>query len=305
MQHLNQVGMGLRCQHYAEVANSLPRLGWLEVHSENFFAQGGQPLSYLEKIGDNYPISFHGVGLSLGSATGIQQTHLLKLKNLITHFSPCLVSEHLSWSAAGGTQLPDLLPLPYTEESLTLLTDHINQVQNTLNRQILIENISTYLQFNHSVIPEYEFINALAQRTQCGILLDLNNLYVNSRNHGWQTDVYLSSIDKKYIKELHLSGHIEKKIAPSFRAIGSADAQDINRKPLPLYSAGMAASILIDTHSQPVSMPVWSLYSQAQYRLGPLPTLIEWDQDLPELNILLAEVEKARQLMEEIHAQPA
>jgi uncharacterized protein (UPF0276 family) len=279
MHHLVQVGMGLRCKHYAEVANSRPQIGWLEVHSENFFAQGGQPLSYLKKIGNNYPISFHGVGLSLGSATGIPQNHLRKLKNLITIFSPCLVSEHLSWSAAGGMQLPDLLPLPYTEESLTILTDRINQVQNTLNRQILIENISTYLQFKHSVIPEYEFINALAQRTQCGVLLDINNLYVNSRNHGWQTDIYLNSIGKKYIKELHLGGHIEKKIADS--------------------------SILIDTHNQPVSMPVWGLYSQALHRFGPLPTLIEWDQDIPALNILLAEVEKARQLMEKIHAHTA
>ena len=269
------VGIGLRAQHYEQVMNTCPKIGWFEVHSENYFSQGGRPLDYLEKIRRNYPISLHGVGLSIGSADGIQKAHLLKLKNLITTFSPCLVSEHLSWSAAGGFHFNDLLPLPYTEESLKMLTDRINHVQNTVNRQVLIENISTYLQFTHSTIPEYEFINELAQRTHCGILLDINNLYVNSRNHGWNTTTYLDNIRKHHIQEIHLAGFMEKRVDN--------------------------ASILIDTHSQPVSDSVWNLYSQTLRRFGPLPTLIEWDQNIPELETLLDEAEKARKMMGTLH----
>ncbi len=258
-----QVGVGLRAQHYEEVINTRPQIGWFEVHSENYFGSGGKPLDYLEKIRRDFPLSFHGVGLSLGSADGIQQAHLLKLKNLITAFSPCFVSEHLSWSAVGSLHLNDLLPLPYTEESLQMFIERIDQLQNTLNRQILIENISAYLQFTHSTIPEYEFINELTQRTQCGILLDINNLYVNSRNHNWDTNTYLDNIHHRHIKEIHLAGFTENNIE--------------------------GASILIDTHSQPVLEPVWNLFSQAMSRFGPLPTLIEWDHNIPDLSILLNE----------------
>lgn len=266
------VGIGLRPQHYEEVIHTKPQIGWFEVHSENYFGPGGKPRDYLERLRRDYPFSFHGVGLSLGSADQIQEAHLLRLKNLIDLFSPCLVSEHLSWSAIGGSHLNDLLPLPYTEDSLALIIDRVNQVQNILNRQILIENISSYLQFTYSPIPEYEFINELAQRTHCGILLDLNNLYINSHNHGWDIDIYLKYISTKHVKEIHLAGFVQN---------------DIDEK-----------SILIDTHSRPVSASVWELYAKAMQRFGMTPTLIEWDQDIPELLVLLKEAEKARKIME-------
>lgn len=266
------VGVGLRSQHYETVLNSHPQVGWFEVHSENYFSEGGKPFDYLQKIGCEYPLSFHGVGLSLGSADGIDKAHLLKLKKLIGIFSPCLVSEHLSWSSVGGIYAHDLLPLPYTEESLEIVTAHINQAQNTLNRQILIENVSAYLQFSHSTIPEYEFMNALAQRTHCGLLLDINNLYVNSRNHGWNIKIYLDAIQAHHIKEIHLAGFVENQL--------------------------QSGSILIDSHSQPVSTFVWDLYSETIRRFGPLPTLIEWDQNLPDFSILLSEAAKAQKIID-------
>jgi uncharacterized protein len=269
------VGIGLRPQHYEEIIRTKPEIGWFEVHSENYFGPGGKPRNYLEQLRRDYPLSFHGVGLSLGSADQIQKTHLLRLKNLIDVFSPRLVSEHLSWSAIGDVHLNDLLPLPYTEDSLVLIVDRINQVQDTLNCQILIENISSYLQFTHSTIPEYEFINELAQRTHCGILLDLNNLYINSRNHGWDMDTYLNYIAKNHVKEIHLAGFVEN---------------NVNEQ-----------AILIDTHSRPVSAPVWDLYAKAVRRFGAVPTLIEWDQDIPELFILQREAEKASKILERYH----
>ena len=266
------VGIGLRSQHYEEIMRTKPKIGWFEVHSENYFGEGGKPRHYLQKLRKDYPFSFHGVGLSLGSADRIQKAHLLRLKNLINMFSPCLVSEHLSWSVVEDIYVNDLLPLPYTEDSLALIIDRINQVQDTLNCQILIENISSYLQFADSIIPEYEFINELAQRTHCGILLDINNLYVSSHNHGWDMDIYLSCLSKNHVKEIHLAGFI---------------ANNIDEK-----------TILIDAHSKPIAAPVWDLYAKAVQLFGPVPTLIEWDQDIPELFILQKEAEKAGKVLE-------
>lgn len=270
------IGIGYRPQHYSDLIRVKPPIGWLEVHSENYFGDGGKPQYDLAQLRKDYPLSFHGVGLSLGSADSLQKNHLLKLKNLIDIFSPILISEHLSWSGIGGRYLNDLLPLPYTEEWLNLLVDRINQVQFFLNRQILIENISTYLQFSHSTIPECEFLNELAQRSHCGILLDLNNLYVNSYNHGWDIDTYLTRISKNHIKEIHLAGFTENQVDDQV--------------------------VLIDTHSKPIAGTVWDIYIKAIKHFGILPTLIEWDQEIPELDVLLKEAEKADKILQ-VHAE--
>lgn len=264
-------GIGLRPKHYQDVIETNPAVGWFEVHSENYFGKDGKPHFYLEKICQNYPLSFHGIGLSLGSADAINLAHLATLKKLIDRYLPTFVSEHLCWSSVGGHYLHDLLPLPYTEEALNLFVKHIHQVQEILNRQILIENISSYLQFTHTSIPEYQFVTEIAQRTGCGIVLDINNLYVNSVNHGWNAKEYLYNIPTEFVHEIHLAGFTENQFD---------------------YGA-----ILIDTHSKPVAAAVWELYSQALQHLGAKPTLIEWDKDIPDFNVLLEEAQKANQIL--------
>lgn len=272
----SQIGVGLRAQHYLDVINTRPNIGWFEVHSENYFGQYGKPLYYLEKISQNYPLSFHGVGLSLGSMDPLDERHLEKLKNLVQRFEPFFVSEHLCWSSFGGTHLNDLLPLPYTEESLNHVVSRINKVQEHLNKTILIENISAYLQFAHSTISENEFITEVAIRTGCGILLDVNNLYVNAVNHGVNAKLYLQSIPIHLVKELHLAGFAENH-----------------------FKNG---SILIDAHNRPVAKEVWELYKETLIRFGSLPTLIEWDKDIPALDVLVCEAQKAQRVLESIDA---
>lgn len=271
-----QVGIGLRGQHYEEIIATKPKIGWFEVHSENYFGAGGKPIYYLEKIRAEYPISLHGVGLSLGSTDELDYHHLSKLKKLIEQFDPILVSEHLCWSSVQGSHLNDLLPLPYTEASLSFIIDRVKKVQDYLGRQMLIENISMYLQYAHSVIPEQEFMREVAQQTGCGILFDVNNLYVNKINHGWNAEAYIAALPSAYVKEIHLAGFTEKNF-------------DDGR-------------ILIDTHNQQVNLAVWDLYRQAIIRLGKIPTLIEWDTDIPELSLLLAEAQKADKILEQAHA---
>ncbi len=263
----NNTGVGLRSEHYQDILATLPKVGWLEIHPENYFGEGGKPLYYLQKIREHYPISFHGVGLSLGSCDELNQHHLKKLAHLIDRFDPILISEHLSWSSFGGNYLHDLVPLPYTTETLDHLCARINQVQDLLQKQILLENISSYLEYEHSSYCESEFLTQIVRRTGCGILLDINNLYVNSKNHGWDVENYLANIPKDSVQEIHLAGFTEND-----------------------YGDG---TILIDTHNQPVAEPVWELYKRAITHLGRIPTLIEWDKDLPELAILLEEAKKA------------
>lgn len=265
-------GIGLRAQHYQEVIARQPSIGWFEVHSENYFGEGGLPLHYLRLIRDNYPLSLHGVGLSLGSTDDLNYEHLDRLKKLITEFEPGLVSEHLCWSSINGHYMNDLLPLPYTEEALSLVAEHLHLVQDYLGRQLLIENISTYLEFTYSTIPEYEFIRALVQQTGCGILLDVNNLYVNSRNHGWSLIDYIEALPTDAIAEIHLAGFVSNPLA--------------------------TGSILIDSHNQPVASAVWALYEQTVKQIGQRPTLIEWDKDIPELDVLLGEADKATIILE-------
>ena len=265
-------GVGLRPVHYRQILQERPRVGWFEVHSENYFGAGGQPLHYLESIRDAYPLSLHGVGLSLGSAGPLDEDHLRRLGDLISRIQPGLVSEHLSWGRVGPRHLNDLLPLPYTEEALGVVCDHIDEVQERLRRQILVENISSYIQFRQSTIPEGEFIARVAQRTGCGILLDVNNLYVNEANNGIDPVAYLDALPVSSIREIHLAGH------------------------------DRAGTLLIDTHGTRVAAPVWELYVQALDRFGPVATLIEWDTDIPPLEVLLDEARHAATVMRSRHA---
>ena len=272
-------GIGLRAEHYQDVINTHPDIGWFEVHSENYFGKGGKPHFYLDLIRQDYPVSFHGVGLSLGSIDELNVQHLRNLKNIIERYSPAFISEHLCWSSIDGNYFNDLLPIPYTEEALNHLINRINHVQDYLNRQILIENISSYLQFNYSLIPEYEFLNALVNHTGCGILLDINNLYVNSINHGWNIIKYIENISVTHIHEIHLAGFTEQ-------SLGNG-------------------SIIIDSHNKPVAEEVWQLYSLAMQRFGSKPTLIEWDKDLPSLDILIGEAHKANKILENAYVTVA
>ncbi len=265
-------GIGLRAPHYREILDNRPAIGWLEVHSENFFGRGGQPLHYLERVRDLYPISLHGVGLSLGSADGLRHSHLAQLKALVERFEPALVSDHLCWGAIGKQHLNDLLPLPYTEEALQVVCANIGRAQDFLGRDILVENVSSYLQFSDSRIPEWEFVAEVARRTGCGLLLDVNNIYVSATNHGFDAMRYLDAIPAYAVREIHLAG---------------------------FDSNGLC---LIDTHGKRIAGPVWDLYGAALSRVGAVPTLIEWDTDLPPLSVLLDEAGKAQQILHQWNA---
>lgn len=274
-----RAGIGLRAEHYDAVLETPPPIGWLEVHSENYFGAGGKPLRYLERIRALYPLSLHGVGLSIGSTDPLDRRHLGKLRELIQRFEPALVSEHLSWGSVGGRHLNDLLPLPYTEEAFDHMVARVSRVQDELGRQILIENPSSYLQYVESAIPEWEFLVALADRAGCGVLLDVNNIYVSARNHGFDAGAYLRAIPPRLVREIHLAGFT------------------VNR-----FEEG---EILIDTHNRPVWPAVWALYRQATQRFGQVPTLIEWDSDLPELSVLVEEARRADAILEDRHARAA
>lgn len=264
-----RAGIGLRGPHHRRVLAERPDVGWLEVHSENFFlARGGQMLHVLERARDHYPVSLHGVGLSLGSTDALSSEHLGLLARLIDRVQPGLVSDHLCWSSIAGRYLNDLLPLPYTEEALELVCRNVSAAQERLGRQMLVENVSSYLQYAESSIPEWEFLAQVAARTGCGILLDVNNIYVSSVNHGFDPLAYLDAVPAHAVQEIHLAG---------FDSNGAC---------------------LIDTHGKPVHAPVWDLYAQALARLGPVPTLIEWDTDLPELEVLLEEAAKAQAILD-------
>ena len=261
-----RVGIGLRAPHVAEVLATRPAIGWLEVHAENYMGAGA-PLAALERLRADYPLSVHGVGLSLGSAEALNNRHLSRLQRLITRLEPAFVSEHLSWSIAGGIYLNHLLPLPYTAETLAIVAQHVMRTQEVLQCRLLIENPSSYLRFAHSVIPEPEFLGELVRRTGCGLLCDVNNIYVSSHNLEGDPVAYLEALPARAVGEIHLAGH----------AVNDADGQ----------------TILIDDHGAPVSDAVWALYGYALARFGPVPTLIEWDTNIPELAVLCAEAHTA------------
>jgi uncharacterized protein (UPF0276 family) len=267
-----RAGIGLRSAHYRELLDTRPAAGWIEVHSENYFGDGGAPLYYLEQTRALYPVSLHGVGLSLGSADPLSRDHLSKLKQLIARIEPGLVSEHLCWSSIGGHYLNDLLPLPYTEEALEHVVARIREAQDFLGQRLLIENLSSYLQYSHSTIPEWEFLANVAQRADCDILLDVNNIYVSARNHGFDPLEFVRAMPANNVREIHLAGHAVKK-----------------------HDDG---EILIDTHNARVSDGVWALYNATVGHLGARPTLIEWDSDLPALSVLMEEAAMADRFME-------
>jgi hypothetical protein len=273
-----RAGIGLRAPHYRCVLEDRPAVGWLEVHSENYFG-GGRPLAFLERIRASYPVSLHGVGLSLGSADPLDRAHLEKLKALVRRIEPGLVSEHLSWSSIDGRHFNDLLPLPYTEEALAHFCLKVAQAQNALGRRILIENPSTYLAYPDSRIPESEFLREVAAVTGCGILLDVNNVYVSAQNNGFDARRYLDAIPGKRVEEMHLAGFTRN----------TADDGEL----------------LIDTHNRPVAEPVWALYAYALERFGDAPALIEWDTGLPPLATLVAEADRAQAMMEARRARAA
>jgi uncharacterized protein len=266
-----KAGIGLRFQHHQAVLDTRPDVSWMEVHTENYMG-GGSPIHCLEAIRCDIPISLHGVGLSLGSAEGLDQAHLDRIWQVAERIEPNLMSEHIAWSVSGGTYLADLLPLPMTEEALAVVCRHVDQVQSTLKRRILVENPSTYMQFRHSTIPEWEFMAAVAARTGCGILCDVNNIYVSAKNHGWDPLAYLTALPPGAIGEIHLAGHSVRRLA------------DGN-------------TLRIDDHASRVIDEVWSLYEEALRRFGPVPTLIEWDNNIPPLDVLLEEARRADALI--------
>ena len=264
----HRAGIGLRPPHYQAMLAQMPAVAFLEVHSENFFGDGGQPLKYLARFREDYPISTHGVGLSLGSTDPLDRDHLKKLKRLVDMIDPVLVSEHLCWVSVNGRFLNDLLPLPYTHESLAHVVRRVGEVQEFLKRPILIENVSSYLEFVDSTIPEWEFVREVASRAGCQILLDVNNIYVNAINHDFDPLTYVDAIVAGSVGEIHLAG---------FEDTGE---------------------VLIDTHGTTVCDEVWRLYQHAIQRFGNVPTLIEWDTDIPALSVLLGEAEKADRILE-------
>lgn len=265
-------GIGLKPEHYLDILETRPDLGFFEVHAENYMGGGGPPHRYLAAIRQHYPLSLHGVGLSIGGAGPLDREHLERLRSLIGRYEPGLFSEHLAWSTHDTGYLGDLLPLPYTADTLQRVCDHIDQTQEVLGRQMLLENPSSYLSFAESTLAEPEFISAVARRTGCGLLLDVNNVFVSARNLGSDARAYVDAYPLALVQEIHLAGHDIAKDAAGER-------------------------VLIDAHGTPVDDEVWALYAYVVARTGPLPSLIERDNDVPPLAALLAEARQADAVM--------
>lgn len=262
-----RAGIGLRSQHHAAVLTASPAPAWIEAHTENYFHDGGPAVRALERARSLYPLSLHGVGLGLGSADPLDRAHLERIRRAVQRFEPALVSEHACWGHAGGEHFNDLLPLPYTEEAVTHLAARVSEVQEYLGRQILIENLSAYVSFADAQLSEGDFLAAVVARSGCGLLLDVNNAYVNATNLGLDLERFFAALPAHAVQEIHLAGHTR-------RRIGSRD-------------------LLLDDHGSAVCDEVWALYEQTLRALGPVPTLIEWDTDVPELATLLDEAARA------------
>lgn len=267
------VGIGLRSQHYQTIINEKPDVPWFEALTDNYMNEGGLPLYYLEQVRERYPITFHGVGLSLGSTDPLDLTYLGKLKNLISRFDPIHVSDHLCWSSVAGLHGNDLFPLPYTEAAAKHISERILSVQDFLGEQILIENVSSYLTYKQSHMAEAEFLADVVSRADCLLLCDVNNIYVSATNHRFDPLNYLDALPGDRIKELHLAG---------FEDVGTH---------------------LLDTHGARVHEPVWDLYQSVVDRFGEVPTLIEWDTDIPAFDVLLEERDKASKILASKHVQ--
>ena len=263
-------GLGLRPDHYLEVLESWPAVDWFEIISENYLVDGGKPLHYLDRIRERYPMVMHGVSLSIGGSDPLDPEYLAGLKRLAARVEPAWVSDHLCWTGIGGRNLHDLLPLPYTEEAVAHVAERVAQVQDCLGRRILLENVSSYVAYTDSRVSEWEFLSAVAERADCWILLDVNNVYVSAHNHGFDPLAYLDGVPSERVRQIHLAGHSHN------------------------------GSLIIDTHDHPVPNPVWDLYVEAVARLGPVSTMIERDDDIPPLQVLLEELARARSLAESV-----
>jgi hypothetical protein len=269
-----RAGVGLRSVHHAEVITRRPPVAWFEVHTENHFHAGGPQLEALERVREHYPLSLHGVGLGLGSVAPLDRDHLRRVKRAVERFEPALVSEHACWGHAGGEHFNDLLPLPCTEEAVEHLACRVREVQDVLGRQILIENLSSYVAYSVSRLTEWEFLAGVVERSGCGLLLDVNNAYVNSINLGLDACRFIASVPIAAVQEIHLAGHRRNRVGHR--------------------------ELLIDDHGSAVCAEVWALYEQAIARFGPVPTLIEWDTDVPTFAVLVAEAAEAERRLERV-----
>ncbi|HET6806186.1 MAG TPA: DUF692 domain-containing protein [Frateuria sp.] len=273
------VGIGLRPAHLAHVLAHRPPVPFFELHSENFFCAGGALWDAFEALRRDYPVSLHGVGLALGSTAPLDPGHLAALRALVDRVEPALVSEHVCWGRLGERHFNDLLPLPCTEEALSLMVSRVRQLQDALGRRVLLENVSSYVRFTHSTLGEGEFLAALARESGCGLLLDINNVYVNAVNHGEDPRRTFAALDPATIGELHLAGFTRKE--------------------------GLGGPLLIDSHDARVDPAVWALYAEAVARFGARPTLIEWDQHLPEFGVLEDEARLAGEILDADATLPA
>ena len=278
MRRQNQIppraGVGLKAEHYETILRSGPDIGWFEIHAENYMGEGGPPHHFLEAIRERYPISLHGVGLSIGSDGPLDKEHLQRLKTLNERYAPGLFSEHLAWSTHEGAYFNDLLPVPYTEETAIRVSEHVDQVQDALGRRMLLENPSTYVTFADSTMSEVRFLELVTEKSGCGLLLDVNNVFVSATNQGYSPEGYIDEFPLDLVGEIHLGGHAED----------SDDQGDL---------------LLIDAHDRPVIDPVWALYARVIEKCGRLPTLVEWDTDVPEWPILFAEAERAERILDQ------
>ena len=265
-------GVGFKPAHFRDILAAAQPIGFFEVHAENYMGAGGPPHAQLGALRERYALSVHGVGLSIGSMRPLNRDHLVRLKMLCDRYAPESFSEHLAWSSHDDVYLNDLLPLPYTQQTLRRVAEHIDEVQTALGRQMLLENPSTYIRFDDSTIPEVDFLTEVSKRTGCGLLLDVNNVFVSAKNHGTQPLSYLDSFPLDRVKEVHLGGHDE-------------ETDDIG------------APLLIDTHGSPIAEAVWTLYAHVIARTGPIPTLIEWDNNVPDWPTLRAEAIAAQDIL--------
>jgi uncharacterized protein (UPF0276 family) len=267
-------GLGLRPPHYTQIVETRPEVGWFEITSENFMVPGGRPLHWLDRIRSDYPIAMHGVSLSIGSTDPLDQQHLAGLQRLQRRVQPAWISDHLCWTGVAGGNLHDLLPLPYNEAVLGHVVDRVRRVQDRLGSRILLENVSSYVSYPSSQLTEWDFLAEVAQRADCLILLDVNNIYVSSVNHGFDPLVYLDAIPVARVRQIHLAGHQRRD-----------------------------DGLIVDTHDAPIAEPVWRLYQHARRRFGDVATMIERDENIPALAELLKELDRARSIAASVDAE--
>ena len=268
-------GLGLRVEHYQTILDTRPSIDWFEILSENYLVPGGKPLHYLDRIRADYPVAMHGVSLSIGSSDPLNRDYLKQLKHLADRIEPAWLSDHLCWTGLNGTNLHDLMPLPYTEEAIEHVAARVRQVQDFLGRRILLENVSSYVSYTQSEMSEWEFVRAILERADCLMLLDVNNIYVSSYNHGFDARAYLDAIPVERVQQFHLAGHTNH------------------------------GNYIVDTHDHPVIDPVWDLYAHAVRRFGEVSTMIERDDNIPPLDELLAELDQARAIAAAVENEAA